>query len=182
MCDIPYRKAVSMLNWAALATRPDILFAVSTVARFSANLGLQHWEAVKQIFRYLTGTQDLWLTYGKQSHGLIRYTDADGSMGKDHKVISGYAFLIDGGAICWSSKKQEIVSLSMTESKYVAAMHRMQEALWLHSIITEVFQSYDRPINIFCDNQLAIALAQDHQFHPCTKHIDVCYHFIRWVI
>jgi hypothetical protein len=89
-------------------------------------------------------------------------------MGKDRKAISGYAFLIDGGAICWSSKKQEIVSLSMTESGYVAATHGMQEALWLCSIITEVFQSYDRPIDVFCDNQSAIALAQDHQFHPRT--------------
>jgi hypothetical protein len=113
---------------------------------------------------------------------LIGYTDADGSMGKDRKAISGYAFLIDGGAICWSSKKQEIVSLSTTESEYVAAMHGMQEALWLRSIITEVFQSYDRPIDVFCDNQSAIALAQDHQFHPRTKHIDMHYHFIRWVI
>jgi Reverse transcriptase (RNA-dependent DNA polymerase) len=178
MCDIPYHEAVGMLNWAALATRPDISFVVSTVARFSANPGPQHWEAVKQIFRYLAGTRDLWLTYGEQSCGLIRYTDADGSMGEDRKAISGYAFLINGRAICWSLKKQEIVLLSTTKSEYVAAMHGMQEALWLCSIITEVFQSYDRPINVFCDNQSAITLAQDHQFHLCTKHINMHYHFI----
>jgi hypothetical protein len=56
MHDIPYCEAVSALNWAMLTTRPDISFAVSTVARFSANPGLQHWEAVKRIFRYLAGT------------------------------------------------------------------------------------------------------------------------------
>ena len=37
-------------------------------------------------------------------------------------------------------------------------------------------------MDILCDNQSAIALAQDHQFHPHTRHIDVRYHFIRWVI
>ena len=42
MCDVPYREAVSMLNWAALATRPDIAFVVATVARFAANPGLVH--------------------------------------------------------------------------------------------------------------------------------------------
>jgi len=47
MCDVPYCKAVSALNWAALATRPDIAFAVATVARFSANPGMAHWMAVK---------------------------------------------------------------------------------------------------------------------------------------
>ena len=42
-------------------------------------------------------------------------------MNKDRRAISGYAFLIDGGAVSWLSKRQEIISLSTTESKYVAA-------------------------------------------------------------
>jgi hypothetical protein len=182
MRDVPYREAVGALNWAALATRPDIAFAVSTVARFSANPGPAHWEAVKRIFRYLSGTRNLWLTYGEQSRGLIGYTDADGSMGEDRKAISGYAFLIDGGAVSWSSKKQEIVSLSMTESKYVTATHGVKEALWLRSLICEVFFLYDKPVDILCDNQSAIALSRDHQYHSRTKHIDVRYHFVRWII
>jgi len=78
---------------------------------------------VKQIFCYLSGTQDLWLTYGKKYQGLISYTDADGSMGEDCKAISGITFLINEGAILWSFKKQEIVSLSTTESKYMAVTH-----------------------------------------------------------
>jgi len=32
MRDVPYHKAVGALNWAALATHPDIAFAVATVA------------------------------------------------------------------------------------------------------------------------------------------------------
>jgi hypothetical protein len=32
------------------------------------------------------------------------------------------------------------------------------------------------------DNQAAIALTQDHQYHTCTKHINICFHFIRWII
>ena len=65
MRDVPYREAVGTLNWAALATRPDISFAVATVAKFSANPRVAHWNAVKCIFRYLAGTRNLWLTYGE---------------------------------------------------------------------------------------------------------------------
>jgi hypothetical protein len=36
---------------------------------------------------------------------------------------------IDRGAHSWSSKKQEIISLSTTESEYMAATHGMKEAL-----------------------------------------------------
>ena len=121
MQDIPYREAVGTLNWAALATRPNISFTVSTVARFAPNPGPAHWEAVKRIFCYLAGTRDLWLSYGETWRALTGYTDADGSMAEDRRAISGYAFLVDSGAVSWSSKRQEIISLSTMESKYVAA-------------------------------------------------------------
>ena len=182
MRDVPYREAVGALNWAALATRPDIAFAVSTVARFSANPGTAHWTAVKRIFRYLAGTRDLWLSYGESRRALVGYADADGSMTEDRRAITGYAFLIDGGAVSWSSKKQEIVSLSTTESEYVAATHGMKEALWLRNLLAEVFEPLADATTLFSDNQSAIALTRDHQFHARTKHIDVRYHFIRWVV
>jgi hypothetical protein len=182
MCDVPYHEAVGALNWAVLATCPDIVFAVSTITHFAVNPGPAHWEAVKRIYRYLAGMRELWLSYGETWCALAGYTDADGSMAEDHCAISGYAFLIDGGAVSWSSKHQEIVSLSTTESEYVTAMHGMKEALWLQSLLTEVFGSFADATTMFSDNQSAIALAHDHQYHACTKHIDVCYHWIRWVI
>jgi hypothetical protein len=182
MCDKPYHEAVGALNWATLATRPDIAFAVSTVARFAANPGIAHWEAVKRIYCYLAGTRDLWLTYGETRRVLEGYADADGSMTEDRQAIMGYAFLIDGGTVSWSSKWQEIVSLSTTESEYVAATHSMKEAIWLCSLLSELFKPIKPSITLFSDNQAAIALTRDHQFHLRTKHINVRYHFIRWVI
>ena len=182
MRDVPYREAVGALNWAALATRLDIVFAVATVARFAANPGPAHWDAVKRIFRYLSGTHELWLTYSKASSPLEGYADVDGSMAEDRRAISGYAFLIDSGAVLWSLKRQEIVSLSTTKSKYVAATHGGKEALWLCSLISEVFGDITSPTTLFSNNQAAIALTRDHQYHPCTKHIDVQYHWIRWVV
>ncbi len=182
MRDIPYCEAVGTLNWAALATHPNISFAVSTVARFTLNPGPVHWEAVKRIFRYLAGSRDLWLSYGETRRALIGYTDTDGSMAEDRRAISGYAFLIDGGTVSWSSKRQEIVSLSTTESEYVAATHGLKEVLWLRSLLSEVFGPFKDPMTMFCDNQSAIVLARNHQYHAHTKHIDVRYHFICWVV
>ena len=182
MRNVPYREAVGALNWAVLATRPDIAFAVATVARFAANPGPAHWEAVKRIFHYLAGTCDLWLSYGERKQTLEGYADMDGSMVEDRRAISGYTFLIDGGAVSWSSKHQELVSLSTTESEYVAATHGMKEALWLCSLLAELFGSLKAPTTLFSDNQAEITLTRDHQYHMCTKHIDMHYHFIRWVI
>ena len=182
MRDVPYREAVGALNWAALAMHPDIAFAVATVARFAAKPGPAHWEAVKRVYRYLAGTRDLWLSYGETRRTLEGYADADGSMAEDRRAITGYAFLIDGGAVSWSSKRQEIVSLSTTESEYVAATHGSKEGIWLRSLLSETFGTLKSPTTLFSDNQSAIALTRDHQYHARTKHIDVQYHWIRWVV
>ena len=101
---------------------------------------------------------------------------------EDRHAISGYAFLIDGGAVSWSAKRQDIVALSTTEAEYVAATHAAKEALWLRSFIGEVFGPIERPMTLLSDNQSAIALTKDNQFHARSKHIDIRYHFIRWIV
>ena len=72
----------------------------------------------------------------------------------------------------------------MTESEYIAVTHVAKEALWLHSLIGQVFGPF--PLNTatthFSDNQSAIMLSKDHQYHTSTKHIDICFHFIHWII
>jgi hypothetical protein len=165
-----------------VGTRPDIAFAVSTLAQFADNPGWVHWEGVKKIYRYLLGTKRLGLTYGTSATGLIGYTDADGASQVHRRAITGFAFLVDGGAILWGSRKQELVTLSTTEAEYVAATHAAKEALWLRRLIGEVFRPLDKPTTLYCDNQSAIALTKDGTYHARTKHINIHYHFIRFSV
>ena len=120
--------------------------------------------------------------YSKTWCVLEGYADADGSMAEDRCAISGYAFLIDGSTVSWASKCQEIVSLSTTESEYVVVMHSMKEGLWLKSLLSEVFTPFSNPITLFSDNEATIVLTHDHQYHACMKHINMCYHWICWVV
>jgi hypothetical protein len=113
---------------------------------------------------------------------LMGYADADGRMGEDRRAVLGYAFLIDGGAVLWSSKRQDIVSLSTTESEYMATTHAAKEALWLRSFIGQIFKPFAEPITLFSDNQSAITLMKDHKYHTRTKHINIHFHFICWII
>ena len=161
MHDKLYHEAVGAFNWAALTIHPNIAFAMSTVAQFAANPGPAHWEAVKQIYCYLAGMCDLWLTYGETKQVFEGYADADGSITEDRHAISGYMFLINGSAVSWSSKWQKIVLLSTTESKYVAATHSMKEGLWLCSLLSKVCEPIKPPTTLFSDNQSAIALTCD---------------------
>ena len=85
------------------------------------------------------------LVYGGEKRGLVGYVDADGASQEHRCAISGYVFLIDSGIVSWSSKKQELVTLSTTEAKYVTTTHAAKKAIWLHQLIREVFKPVDGP-------------------------------------
>jgi ribonuclease HI len=182
MKNTPYREAVGSLMYAAIATRPDIAYAVSALSQFLDNPGNAHWQAVKHVLHYLIGTKSHELTYGGERHDLEGYTDADGAMQEHRHAVSGYAFIMDGGAVSWSSKKQELVTLSTAEAEYVAATHAAKEAIWLCQLLSDIHPSAPTCIPLHCDNQAAIKLATDDNYHARTKHIDVRYRFIRQTV
>jgi Reverse transcriptase (RNA-dependent DNA polymerase) len=66
MKKVPYREAVGSLMYAAVATCPDIAFAVSTLLQFLDNPGEWHWDAVKRVLHYLSGTRHHELTFGSE--------------------------------------------------------------------------------------------------------------------
>jgi len=150
MRKVPYREVIGSLMYAAITTHPDITFAVSILSQFLDNPGEVHWEGVKRIFCYLAGTKDRTLTYGEERHELLGYTDADGASQPHHRAISGYTFLIDGGAVSWSSRKQELITLSTAEAEYVAATHAAKECIWLRCLIGEIFPRLIDQTTLFC--------------------------------
>ena len=91
--------------------------------------------------RYLKGTIDLKLTYGSgEQRGIEGYADADGATLDHRQVISGFVVLVDRGAVSWSSKKQELVTLSTMEAEYVGATHAAKELIWFCRLIKEIFR------------------------------------------
>jgi hypothetical protein len=107
------------------------------------------------------------------------FTNADGASQEHRRVISGSMILIDGGAVSWSSKKQELVTLSTTEAKFVATTHAAKEIIWLRRLLGEIFRPLEYLIMLYSDNQSSITLAHTQgQFHAHTKHINIWYHYI----
>ena len=80
------------------SSRPDIQFSVCLCARFQASLRESHLTAVKRIFRYLVGTQDIGLWYSANCNlELIAYTDLDYAGSRlDRKSTSGYCQFLGG--------------------------------------------------------------------------------------
>nr|GFC96202.1 uncharacterized mitochondrial protein AtMg00810-like [Tanacetum cinerariifolium] len=116
-----YRSMIGSLMYVT-SSRPDIMFATCMCARYHANPNEHHVSAVKRIFGYLKGTINLVLWYLKDfGFNLTAYSVADHARGHlDRKGTSGSVQFLGDKLVCWSSKKQNCVSISTAESEYVA--------------------------------------------------------------
>ena len=176
-----YREMIGSLMYLSVMTRPDITFAITTLSQYLESPTITHLIAVKHVIHYLKGTKHLCLTLGGHKIDLSGYSDADWASQLHRHSISGFAFFLGSGAISWSSKKQPIVTLSSTESEYVALTHSAKDIIWIQKLLFELSPIISIPSNmpsLFCDNQGAIRLSSNSTFHARTKHIDVHFHFV----
>ena len=178
----PYQQAIGCLMYAMVLTRDDITYAVTKCAQYSKKPRLSHWSAVKRVMRYLRGTLD----YGIRFHGsekdlqVIGYVDADYSGDTDdRKSRTGIIFKMANGPISWSSQRQGCTSDSTTEAEFVALAEAAKEAIWLRRLLASLGLRQSVPTPIFCDNQSAIRLVKNPEFHKRTKHIERKYYFSR---
>lgn len=179
---LQYQSAVGLLMYAMLGTQPDIAFAVSVVSRHASNPKSPHWQAVKRIFRYLKGSLKLQLTFRRPLQVLSGYSDADWAGDHDTRSTSGFLFNIGSGAISWSAKCKPTVALSSCEAEYIKQTQATKETIWLKSLLAQLDSSLAKGVNaviIHCDNQGAIALAKNPEFHARSKHIDIQWHYQR---
>jgi hypothetical protein len=140
-----------------------------------------HLQAAKRILRYLKGTINYGIFYKKnENKQLIAYTDSDyaGDL-TDRKSTSGYVFMLSGGAVSWSSKKQPIVTLSTTEAEFVAATACACQAVWMRRILEKLNHEQKGCTILMCDNSSTIKLSRNPIMHGRSKHIDVRFHFLR---
>ena len=175
-----YRKIVGSLLYLT-ATRPDIMFPASLLARYMHNPSKNHFGAAKRVLRYIQGTIDFGIEYvtGKSAL-LIGYCDSDWSGSEeDMKSTSGYAFSFGSGAFSWALVKQHSVALSNAEAEYVSAAEATSQAIWLRFVLEDFGEEQATATTLFCDNTSAIALSKNPVFHQRNKHSRRKFHFIR---
>lgn len=79
----------------------------------------------------------------------------------DRKSTSGYLFMLSSRSVCWSSKKQPVVSLSTIEAEFIRTTSCACQATWLRRIMKELGQAQQDPTMIFYDNSSIIKLSKN---------------------
>lgn len=177
-----YRKLIGMLLYLTTHTRPDIAAAVSILSQKVSKPNQTDMNEVKRIIRYLKGTQylKLRLSYALGEQQLHSYSDANWAEDRENrKSNSGQFCSVNGGAVSWSCRKQEVIALSSTEAEYVALSETCKETVWLKRLLNFFDENITSEIMIFTDSQSCLKMIQNDKFSNRTKHIDVKYHFTR---
>lgn len=172
-----YMSLVGSLNYLAMCTRPDIAFATGVLCRFMSKPTINHWKCALRVLHYLKGTIDYGIVYGNKAttnYGLKMIAYSDASHGDKPEAIPtyGYAFILNGAVVDWTSKKEDKIAKSTAEAEYVAASFATTKALWMNKLLADC--SLPKPMPMYIDNTTALTQIQEGR----NKHINIHYRFV----
>ncbi|KAI1002516.1 hypothetical protein K3495_g5684 [Podosphaera aphanis] len=181
-----YKQAIGSLMYAMVLTRPDIAFVLGKLSQYMSDPAQHHGSAPKNLMRYLKATVSQKLRYGPgRGTQFGVYSDADWASDKaDRKSVSWGVVMFYGGPISWLSSKQRSVATSSSESEYIALSTSAKQGHWVAQVFRDLKRSGhlgknpDR-VQMYSDNQVSLALVKNPHLHERSKHIDVCFHYIR---
>jgi hypothetical protein len=176
----PYCSAIGSLMYASVSTRPDIAYAVNALAQFNNEPKVIHWEAVLRIAKYLSNTIDYKLRLGGNKISVAIYTDADWAGDKsDAKSVSGGVTCLGEGTVDWLSRKQKTVALSSMEAEFNAAVHAVQNALWIKQLLSELNQPVKGAVPVLEDNEATIDYCRNGGNSHRARHFNIKYKFVQ---
>ena len=197
-----YRSVLGALIYAYVVARPDIGYAVTTLARFSSRPAKIHYDALRRVARYLRMTKSWGLhywrstilstlpvgtfqclpsdpslpTFPESANPILLAGYVDAAHATDlttRRSITGLVFMFCGGPLAYKSKIQSTVSTSSTEAEFLAAVHAAKIAKYLRSIVAELGYPQSDPTRLYEDNAAAILMINASRPTSRSRHIDI---------
>ena len=182
----PYLQMIGAALYLAINTRPDIMFAVCMLARYSKTKSMEACRSLCWLFAYLSGTVDLGLMYSnfggfsfEDILDLLGYSDADWASDLRTRRSTGGFLIYACGGLAWGSKLMATIAASSMESEFMAAYYLGQQLLYIRNLLSELGFQITRLIPFFMDALSAIQALRNPSFHARIKHVDIKWHWLR---
>jgi hypothetical protein len=184
MNGIPYREAIGSLLYVAICTRPDISYAVCSLARFCNNPGREHWAAVKQIIKYIYTTKNMGIVHAhsqdRSPNGIpiVGYHDAAYNDSDTGKSTLGHIVFVGGCPVSWRSKLSTGVPQSAMEAELMSMNGVVREIQWVMFVCESLLGVNNKNALVLSDNNAAIQSATVHRVTERNKHIRPQYFYV----
>ena len=177
-----YQSKIGSCLWIVNSTRPDCLFAINILSRYTHSPTIQDMKSVDRVLQYIASTPDHGLVFYSKE-GVVLYATVDASYGNhdDRKSHSGCTLHIGrtSGAFLSRSKKQTVTADSSTVAELIAAHLATKEIMWARSILAEMGYPQINPTILQEDNMSTIHIINNDCNTQKTKHIDIRYNLVR---
>ena len=166
-----YQSLVGSLLYINRMTRPDISLHVNLLGRRTSKPGTNNLRTARQLGQYLASTKTEGLLITKTEKPEVQidlYADASYG-GENSRSQSGSLVMLYGILIMWSSRRQDVVSMSITEAEYIACSETAKDSQWISQFLNELGIYKTRiKSNLYTDNEAALKLTKTQTFHRRT--------------
>ena len=131
---------------------------------------------------YLKATESLGIQYTGEDPVKVFCDSNWGGPEENRLSRSGYAVMLNHGAIVFRSILQKVQAQSTAEAEHVALAAATQDAVFVRQMLEEMSVYMRGPIPVLEDNNACIVYANNDMTSQRGKHIDIKYHFIRTMV
>ena len=188
-----YRQVLGELMYAYVIAQCDIGYAVTLLARYSQCPSIGHYQAIKNVAKYLRATREYGIYYWRKharndlpyvpnpnkpdldglptfptpTGDLTCYVDAAHATDlKTRRSVTGYGICFAGGVIAYKSKLQATCSTSSTEAEFIAVVTASKSIKYLRAILEQLGYAQTAATTDYVDNQAAIAMVNEDRPTP----------------
>ena len=122
-------------------TQLDMWYAVNQLSQAMVRPTKLYWKAKNHVLRYLKGTTQygswyIWIEGVK----LCGFTNVDlAGSPSNRKSTSGGIFSVGSATVSWYNRKKRSMALYLEEEKYMAAIQKTCEAIWMRKLLAGLF-------------------------------------------
>lgn len=185
----PYSSALGILRYLVDCTRPDLAYCAGALARVLSRPTMRHWNALKQVVRYLIATPNYGLHYTTSTMAkpnllnkldLTAQSDSDLAGCKTTcKSTYGNVIFLGNNPISWRSQKIGTVVMTTCAAEYIALSNTAQHLQWLRELLSEITGKPPPPSLLQGDNSSSQTTANSAGPTKRSKYISIRYHYIR---
>ncbi|MBW0461349.1 hypothetical protein O181_001064 [Austropuccinia psidii MF-1] len=173
--DKEYLPKVGMILYLAQATRPDVMFAINFLARFSMATRKHHWLALRHLISYLEANIEDVLVIEADLGRKATEMFVDANWGSEGlRSQHGYVGLM------WNSKCQPCIASSTLQVEYMDLAFGAKNFTWVIDHFGCVLQ--DCVLTIYSDNMAAIKVAGNESSGKKARHIERELHVINEMV
>jgi hypothetical protein len=174
-----------MLLFLVKHSRPDLANPVRELSKCMDGASRAAMKELLRVIKFTLDTKDYGLLIKpKEPDGpnweLVMFTDSDHAGDKETRIsVTGFILYLCGVAISWKSKGQKSVTLSSSESEFVACSEGAKDIKFVVQVLMSMGIPVKLPVIVRVDNVGAIFMAENVTTSARTRHVDVRYHFVR---